>query len=257
MALVHCQDGWAGKLTLCPFSVRTGRADAGTAAMILHDDGASGALLGEELLRYLYCDKDGGAEAQAMMGLQALGTLRGRGPMRARLPNTRSSADAAEPQLPAAKAGSGVPAGGVAEHVMPPRSAPALSAGARSHIYAGDVDKGKSTGWHYEPTGSSAAGTYVLEPSRSPPDAHGVYEANVVIKGIKKKARSSFFPAHWTPEEIDKAILDAYAIRQPVVGKPAGWFVATTSSGVQVEMQVLKDGTIGTAYPVRQRGKQP
>ena len=34
----------------------------------------------------------------------------------------------------------------------------------------------------------------MIEGTRSPPDAHGVYEANVMIEGVEKGPRSSFFP---------------------------------------------------------------
>jgi hypothetical protein len=38
------------------------------------------------------------------------------------------------------------------------------------------------------------------------PNQYGVYEANVVIEGILKKGRSSFFPKDWTQEQVEKAI---------------------------------------------------
>lgn len=91
-----------------------------------------------------------------------------------------------------------------AEHLSPPeRVASPLSDKARSHIYIGDVSKGEGKGWHYEPTGDAAQGTYVVESTRSASDNNGVYAANVFIQGIKKKSRSSFFPRDWTQEEVE------------------------------------------------------
>jgi hypothetical protein len=87
----------------------------------------------------------------------------------------------------------------------------------RSHILHGEVDPktGKSHGWHYEPTGDASKGTKVIEGTRSAPDADGITEANAEIHGVAKKARSSFFPKEWTPERVEREVMEAYQARWP------------------------------------------
>jgi hypothetical protein len=143
---------------------------------------------------------------------------------------------------------------GEAEHITPVSPvAPAtvrLDDKARSHIYYGDVDprQGKSRGWHYEPSADRSKGTYVIEETRSTPDSHGVYRANVMIEGVKKNARSSFFPKDWSPEQVEKAILEAYENRNPI--SHPGRCKGTTMSGIEIEMDIDVTGRISTAYPI-------
>ena len=123
---------------------------------------------------------------------------------------------------------------------------------ARSHIFYGDVskNKNKSVGWHYEPSADPKKGTYVIEGTRTAPDEHGVYAANVMIEGIKKNARSTFFPKHWSQEQVEQAILEAYENRKPYPTNP-GYF-SGIGGGVEIEMQLKADGRIHTAYPLLQ-----
>ena len=141
--------------------------------------------------------------------------------------------------------------GGTAEHGEPtyvPKAS--FDAKTRTHILHGDIDPktGKASGWHYEPTGNTSQGTQVIEGTRSAPDAHGVYEANVMVEGVKKGARSSFFPKDWTPERIEKEVQDAYEKRSQIPKGP-GLFRGTSSSGMNIELQLGKTGQILTAYP--------
>lgn len=230
--------------------------DPGNASMVALDPfGGQAALLGEELLRYIECNPDPSVHEQALMALSVLGTARRGGPLRARPPLPGRLGEGLETEAPAGKAGSGVQAGGVAEHAVPPKlGPPVLSAKVRGHVFAGELDKnGEAKGWHYEPTGDASKGTYVLEPTRSAPDAHGVYEANVVVQGVKKHARSSFFPPTWTAVEVEKSIAEAYQDRQPTP-RP-GRFRGRTAGGIEIEMEVNPADQIQTVYPKYQRGR--
>jgi hypothetical protein len=120
----------------------------------------------------------------------------------------------------------------------------------RSHIFFGEVDtkQGRSLGWHYEPSADRTKGTYVKEGTRSAPDKHGVYEANVVIEGIQKKEKSSFFPKDWTEEQVEKAVLEAYENGKPYADRP--WIIeGRTPGGMKIEIRT-RGGRIQTAYPV-------
>jgi hypothetical protein len=140
-----------------------------------------------------------------------------------------------------------------AEHLPPSElPMPPLSDKVRTHIFEGDVSIGKSRGWHYERTGNAAQGTYVIESTRSVPDRNGVYEANVMIQGIKKGPRSSFFPRDWTQDEVVMAVQEAYQTRQPTP-KP-GRYRGRTATGIDIELDIDPRGQIQTAYPIYQEG---
>jgi hypothetical protein len=103
-------------------------------------------------------------------------------------------------------------------------------------------------GLHFEPTADKSKGTYVIEGTRSPPDAHGVYEANVMIEGVEKGPRSSFFPKDWTQEQVKSAIGEAYESRKP---EPrSGEFRGTTASGMDITLRLDGKGKPESAYPV-------
>ena len=226
--------------------------DGGTAAMAaLDEQGGQASVLAAELLQQLYCDTAKSPEEQALSLLGAVGGLRRHGPLRARMPLRSADSAASAGEGPGAKPGGGAPSGSAAEHTVPPRlTGGLLSAEARDHLLHGNLDAktGRSTGWHYEPTGSAKSGTHVIEGTRSEPDVHGVFEANVMIEGVKKKARSSFFPSHWTIAEIETALEEAYRNREP--RRKLGRFQGVTARGIKIEMDVNAKGQIQTAYPV-------
>jgi hypothetical protein len=80
------------------------------------------------------------------------------------------------------------------------------------------------------------------------PNQYGVYEANVVIEGILKKGRSSFFPKDWTQEQVEKAILEAYGNGKSKPNLP--WIIEGTSpDGMTIEIRT-QGGRMRTAYPI-------
>ncbi len=86
------------------------------------------------------------------------------------------------------------------------------------------------------------------EGTRSAPDKYGVYKANVVIEGIPKREQSSFFPKDWTPEQVEKAILEAYGNGKARPNLP--WIIEGTSTGgMTIEIRT-QGGRMRTAYPV-------
>lgn len=231
--------------------------DQGSAMMVAHDDGGGAALLGAELLRELQCNPDPSLRDQAAQTFNLLGLLRRRGPLRARPPLSDRLSEGSEGAAAPRRAGGGAQEPSVADHTAPPRLGPAsLPPKAQKHLFTGELTKnGEAKGWHYEPTGEAQKGTYVLEPTRSAADAHGIYEANVMIEGVKKKARSSFFPTHWTPEEVERAIDEAYRRRSPLEKGPKHIFKGQCSSGVTIQMELDNRGAITTAYPLREGAK--
>ena len=125
-----------------------------------------------------------------------------------------------------------------------------LSDKNRKHLFEGELHpkRGNATGWHYEPTGNKEKGTYVLEETRSPPDEHGVYAANVMIEGVKKGDRSTFFPKGWTKEQVSAAIDEAYDSKK--LNEKTGRYRGESASGVPIEMTLDQSGGIDRVYPI-------
>ncbi len=208
--------------------------DPGLASQIANDDfGGAAALLGVEFARLILCGDDSVMSGAGF--LPYLGKGLRRGPLRYR----------------------GQPGEGeeVIEHAQPVKPADsALTDKARLHIFSGDVDTkyGKSQGWHHERSADRSKGTYVIEATRSAPDQHGIYKAKVVIEGVEKKDISSFFPKEWSQEQVENAILEAYANRQPTRSVRYEGF---SKSGVKIEMWLDGKGAILTAYPKYGEGR--
>ena len=238
-------------------------SDPSLAAMVAYDDQGGGAsLLGYELARMIFCDAEPlagglpllpfgkGPRAASGAARQKVGELIEH-ETPAALP-AKPSADA-KPALPAASAGK---AEGTAHE-----AASLLGEQNRKHILEGEMNnkRGNATGWHYEPTGRKEKGTYVIEGTRSPPDESGVYEANVMIEGIKKDRRSTFFPKDWTKEQVETAIEEAYNTRKP--RQRGGEFRGTTSNGMDITLRLDGTGKLESAYPVykgpRYQGPKP
>jgi len=242
--------------------VLAGAGDLGTAQMVANDPhGSQAALATEELMRAVLCSDmafgpgDPRALAEAASQMSTLGSLGRRGPLRAKPLLPGRLLDEVAPPSVAKGSGGGKVQAGVAEHGGPPVVAvgsgpPVLSAKMRTHLFSGEVDKwGESKGWHHEASGAKSKGTYVIESTRSAPDDSGVYRANVIIEGVKKKKISTFFPQHWTEAQVEQAIAEAFANKQPVLTNPNA-FRGISKSGVSVEFLIFKDGKMNAVYPV-------
>ena len=70
----------------------------------------------------------------------------------------------------------------------------------------------------------------------------------MIIGGVKKDARSSFFPKDWNNAKIEKSIQEAFHNKTP--GEKPGRYVGTTQDGMKIEMIVTKKHGIETAYPI-------
>jgi hypothetical protein len=215
-------------------------SDPSLAAMVAYDDqGGSASLLGYELARMIFCDAEPLAGALPLLPF-------GKGPRAASGAARQKVGELIEHEKPAAlPATSTTKAAGTATE-----AAGILNEQSRKHLFEGEISKkrGNATGWHYEPTGNKEKGTYVIEGTRSPPDEHGVYAANVMIEGNAKRDRSTFFPKDWSPAQVESAIEEAYQRRKP---EPrSGEFRGTTVSGMEITLRLDGKGTLESAYPV-------
>ncbi|MFO0621025.1 MAG: EndoU domain-containing protein [Polyangia bacterium] len=215
-------------------------SDASLAAMVAYDDQGGGAsLLGYELARMIFCDAEPLAGGLPILPF-------GKGPRAASGAARQKVGDLIEHEKPAAlPAASTTKAAGTANE-----AAGILNEQSRKHLFEGEISKkrGNATGWHYEPTGNKEKGTYVIEGTRSPPDEHGVYAANVVIEGVKKDDRSTFFPKDWTEKQVATAIDEAYQSRKR--NEATGLYRGTSEAGVEIEMMLKPKGGINRVYPV-------
>jgi hypothetical protein len=123
-----------------------------------------------------------------------------------------------------------------------------------NHILKGTINsKNKAVGFHHEPSSSIGRITQVV----GQPNSKGVYKANVEIfdgsKYILKNDPSTFFPKHWTSDQVIQAIFEVYANAYPSMrnGKEMirKW-EGVHSSGIKIEMWLDIDGAIETAYPL-------
>lgn len=118
---------------------------------------------------------------------------------------------------------------------------------ALEHIFYGTINRnGNATGFHFEETGEDAE---IIESTRSKNDRNGVYRADVKIEGIKKNGFSSFFPQHWTPQEVVDAINIAYSNREYVSGN----IYEGESQGLTIQMYLTDNDKIISAFPIYER----
>ena len=218
------------------------------------DHGSGASLLGYELLRLIFCDSEPLASG-VPSPLSLLGKGLG-GPRSVAGEKVRDIIEHEQPVVPARPNPDAKPT----PPTMPlapaaPNAATKVEAAAkeassllndknRKHLFDGEIHpkRGNATGWHYEPTGNREKGTYVIEGTRSPPDEHGVYAANVMIEGMKKGDRSTFFPKTWTKEQVAAAIDDAYGNK--MLNEKTGRYRGESASGVPIEMMLDQRGGI-------------
>ena len=125
---------------------------------------------------------------------------------------------------------------------------------AIEHIFEGQVNaRGKAVGYHYEGIeGTSSGGIemkYRIE-TESSTNNFGIYKAKVEVNGIPKTANggfSSFYPKSMSPQEVIGSINEAYRNRVYIRGNT---YSGLTSSGMEIEMFLDKNGKIISAYPV-------
>jgi hypothetical protein len=141
--------------------------------------------------------------------------------------------------------------GGVAEHdapVLPVHASP-MSDRTRAHIFEGEINRnGDAKGWHHEPSGQRSKGTYVIEETRSAPDPHGVYTADVVIEGKRKNGFSTFFPQDWSQARIEAEIVHAYKTGKLSNGSRT--IDGYGKSGIKIRIRRDQMGNITTAHPI-------
>lgn len=122
-----------------------------------------------------------------------------------------------------------------------------------AHIDFGVINRhGEAVGYHHRPSGVDPDGTRVLQIVQ-PPDANGVYRAQVSIRDpetgawIRKKAPSTFFPDAMSDADVVNAILLAFRSGQR---RYDGQFVGPSGRGFMIEGW-LQNSRINAAYPLR------
>ena len=134
-----------------------------------------------------------------------------------------------------------------------------FESGLIKHIFNGDVKlasagKGKkrleATGYHTEVI-KNAEGQ-VVPGTKSIPDAKGVYQGKVTVKGVRKRTMggmSTFFPAQWSPQRIVNAVNEAYKGKSAIdlSGKV---FYGYSKEGVKIKMRISPNGKISSAFPI-------
>ena len=133
--------------------------------------------------------------------------------------------------------------------------------GLIKHIFLGEVksasagkDKRRleAIGFHSESVKNSEG--KVIPGTRSTPNNQGVYQGKVTVKGIRKRTMSgisTFFPRHWSPQQVVNAINHAYENRQLISGN----LYSGSSDGIKIVMRINANGKIATAFPSKENLK--
>lgn len=140
--------------------------------------------------------------------------------------------------------------------------APLLHLHLDEHVFSGHVRYKQFTGYHSRPGGTDTGEIQVGEPETR--DAEGCYRAPATAttrSGRVKTIRKTFFPDHWTTDEVRQAVRTAFTHRQPArrqdgTVRPKVWQGAYRS--VIIEGKLFQDtdlttatlDDVGTAYPI-------
>ncbi|MHC1748083.1 MAG: EndoU domain-containing protein [Cellulosilyticaceae bacterium] len=119
---------------------------------------------------------------------------------------------------------------------------------ALNHILEGEINRsGMAVGYHYEkfPTAKGK----ILQETKSLPNDFGVYTGKVEVAGVRKSAKSSFFPEEWSAQEVVDSINEAFSNKEFVQGTK-NTFIGESNNGIQIKMYIDNDGNIISAFPV-------
>lgn len=115
------------------------------------------------------------------------------------------------------------------------------------HILEGEINRrGKAVGFHME--NMPTAKGIIIESTRSDLDINNIYEAKVVIDGVPKEAKSTFFPINLTPQQIVNAINQAYSNMSQYRG---AMMKGSTELGFDIGIYLDRNGKISTAFPIK------
>ncbi|CAA6605733.1 exported hypothetical protein [Rhodospirillaceae bacterium LM-1] len=130
------------------------------------------------------------------------------------------------------------------------------------HILSGQINAfGQATGFHYAGVDFVPRSARVVKAGK--PDSRGVVRAKVEIfnpksgEWIAKKSDSTLFPSSWTRGQLEKEVEAAYQtakLTRMLDGGSWGWRSAAPS-GIHIQGVVDMDGTVRTAYPIREAAK--
>ncbi|KUP33860.1 hypothetical protein AU385_10810 [Bacillus halotolerans] len=88
------------------------------------------------------------------------------------------------------------------------------------------------------------SGSRIIPGTEEVPNINGVYRAKVEVKGVKKV---------WDRVKVYNTISEAYKNKKQIRDNK---YIGKTSSGIDVEMYLNKDGSIATAYPLYKKPKE-
>ena len=92
-------------------------------------------------------------------------------------------------------------------------------------------------------------GNNVIRKRMTRQDINGVYEANVFIQGVKKKAKSTFFPRNWSPQKVVNSINEA--CRNKIHRQ--GNLYEGSSEGIRIWIYLDESGKIKSAHPIMEK----
>jgi hypothetical protein len=122
--------------------------------------------------------------------------------------------------------------------------------GALDRIFYGELQPldNQVRGFRLNSETAHLRGCELLPNSQTALDAFGAYKASVRVQGVKRRqAKSAFFPATWTREQVINEIAEAY---ESMTVKLEGWNYGETFNGMKIRLEIDKTGRIADAKPV-------
>ncbi|MBX2838468.1 MAG: EndoU domain-containing protein [Gammaproteobacteria bacterium] len=117
------------------------------------------------------------------------------------------------------------------------------------HVFAGEINrKGKPTGFHSRPGGNDPATAKLLS-VRDQPNSLGIYTATIAVRdGDQWKEKfSSFFPDHFSQQDVIDAVINAYNNSSNPKAQP---WQGPSGHGFAIQGYTTNRGGINTAFPV-------
>lgn len=138
-----------------------------------------------------------------------------------------------------------------------------LPAELEKHAFSGEINaRNGAGGYHHREGGVDSGNSKIIESTKTPPDAHGVYQARFTMTrpdGTTTNPKfSTFFPDSYTKSDVRASVREAFENRTE--GAESDQWVGTSNAGIKIA-GFLKNGAssadatesdIATFYPIDQ-----
>ena len=119
---------------------------------------------------------------------------------------------------------------------------------AVKHLFLGEVKTNSNgekiaSGFHYGQIRNN--GNRIIRRRMTRTNENGLYQANVIINGVRKRAFSTFFPREWSPQQVVNAVNEVARNGS----RSRNGQVLGSYQGIKIVIN-YKQGKITSAYPI-------